>query len=68
MRILDQGRQDRVDHWVVEADKQNFISDRPQKKLFPEIKRAFNYEITRHERYRIARYAGMRGGKGGLSG
>ncbi len=68
MRILDQGRQDRVDHWVVEADKRNFISDRPQKKLFPEIKRAFNYEITRHERYRIARYEGMRGGKGGLSG
>ena len=63
MRIPDQGRQDRVDHWVVEADTQNFISDRLQQRLFPEIKRAFNYEITRHERYRIARYEGMRGGE-----
>ena len=63
MRIPDQGRQDRVDHWVVEADTQNFISDRLQKRLFPEIKRAFNYEITRHERYRIARYEGVRGGE-----
>ena len=62
MRIPDQGRQDRVDHWLVEADTQNFISDRLQKRLFPEIKRAFNYEITRHERYRTARYEGMRGG------
>ena len=63
MRIPDQGRQDRVDHWVVETDTQNFISNRLQKRLFPEIKRAFNYEITRHERYRIARYEGVRGGE-----
>ncbi|MEE3007464.1 MAG: 2OG-Fe(II) oxygenase [Pseudomonadota bacterium] len=63
MRIPDQGRQDRVDHWVVETETQNFISNRLQKRLFPEIKRAFNYEITRHERYRIARYEGLRGGE-----
>lgn len=63
MRIPDQGRQDRVDHWVVEADTQTFISDRLQQRLFPKIKRGFNYEITRHERYRIARYEGMRGGE-----
>lgn len=68
MRIPDQGRHDRVDHWVVEADTQHFISDRLQQKLSPEIQRAFNYEITRHERYRIARYEGMCGGEGGPSG
>ena len=63
MRIPDQGRQDRVDHWVVEAETQNFISNKLHKRLFPEIEKAFNYEITRHERYRIARYEGMRGGE-----
>ena len=56
MRIPDQGQQDRVDHRVVEADTQHFISDRLQQRLFPEIERVFNYEITRHERYRIERY------------
>ena len=63
MRIPDQGREDRVDHWVVERETQNFISEKLQSRLFPEIKKAFNYKITRHERYRIARYEGKRGGE-----
>ena len=63
MRIPDQGRQDRVDHWVVETETQDFISNRLKHRLFPAIKQAFNYDITRHERYRIARYEGKRGGE-----
>ena len=63
MRIPDQGRQDRVDHWVVEIETQDFISNRLKNRLFPAIKQAFNYDITRHERYRIARYEGKRGGE-----
>lgn len=63
MRIPDLGRQDRVDHWVVEADTQAFITERLRNRLFPEIQKAFNYPITRHERYRIARYEGERGGE-----
>lgn len=63
MRIPDLGRRDRVDHWVVEQDTQAFISDRLRRRLFPEIQKAFNYPITRHERYRLARYEGERGGE-----
>lgn len=63
MRIPDLGRQDRVDHWVVETDTQALITGRLQARLFPEIRKAFNYSVTRHERYRIARYEGRRGGE-----
>jgi len=63
MRIPDLGRQDRIDHWVVETDTQAFITSRLRARLFPEIQKAFNYPITRHERYRIARYEGERGGE-----
>jgi hypothetical protein len=52
-----------VDHWVVETDTQAFITERLRTRLFPEIQKAFNYPITRHERYRIARYEGERGGE-----
>ena len=63
MRIPDLGRQDRIDHWVVETDTQAFISERLRTRLFPEIQKAFNYKVTRHERYRLARYEGERGGE-----
>jgi hypothetical protein len=63
MRIPDLGRRDRIDHWVVEQDTQAFITDRLRKRLFPEIQKAFNYQVTRHERYRLAQYEGERGGE-----
>jgi hypothetical protein len=63
MRIPDLGRRDRIDHWVVETDTQAFITDRLRKRLFPEVQKAFNYSVTRHERYRLARYEGERGGE-----
>lgn len=63
MRIPDLGRRDRIDHWVVEADTHEFIGERLRTRLFPEIAKAYNYPITKHERYRIARYQGERGGE-----
>ena len=63
MRIPDLGRRDRIDHWVVESDTQAFITDRLRRRLFPEIRKAFNYQVTKHERYRLARYEGERGGE-----
>jgi hypothetical protein len=63
MRIPDLGRRDRIDHWVVESDTQALITDRLRRRLFPEIQKAFNYQVTRHERYRLARYEGERGGE-----
>jgi len=63
MRIPDQGRKDRIDHWVVNPQTMGLINDRLSRRLFPEIQKAFNYKITRHERYRIGCYEGERGGE-----
>jgi len=63
MRIPDYGREDRIDHWVIDRDTNAFIDERLQPRLLPEIQKAFQYRITRREFYRIARYSGSRGGQ-----
>jgi hypothetical protein len=63
MRIPDYGRDDRIDHYVMDADTGAFIDGLMQRRLFPEIRKAFQYRITRREPYRIACYAGERGGE-----
>lgn len=63
MRIPEYGRGDRIDHWLVEQDTVSFIDGRLQSRLFPEIRRAFQYPITRRERMRIGCYEGVRGGE-----
>lgn len=62
MRIPEYGRSDRVDHWVCGAETNGYIDQRLVPRLVPEIQKAFNYKVTRHERYRIACYEGARGG------
>ncbi|WPZ35741.1 2OG-Fe(II) oxygenase [Thalassobaculum sp. OXR-137] len=62
MRIPDYGRDDRIDHWVCSQETNNIIDARIGPRLIPEIQRAFNYRVTRHERYRIARYEGAQKG------
>jgi predicted 2-oxoglutarate/Fe(II)-dependent dioxygenase YbiX len=63
MRIPEYGRKDRIDHWVVNQKTQALINDRLQRRLFPEISKAFHYRVTRHESYRIGSYEGERGGE-----
>lgn len=63
MRIPDYGREDRIDHWVIDRDTNQFIDSRLQLRLLPEIHRAFQYRVTRRETYRIACYSGSRGGR-----
>jgi hypothetical protein len=63
MRIPDYGREDRIDHWIINPETQNFVSSRLRARLFPEIEKAFHYKITQHERYRIGNYKGARGGE-----
>ena len=63
MRIPEYGRKDRIDHWVINQKTMSFISDRLERRLFPEIQKAFHYKITRHESYRIGCYEGERGGE-----
>lgn len=63
MRIPEYGRGDRIDHWIVDQDTASFIDGRLGSRLFPEIRRAFQYPVTRRERLRIGGYEGMRGGE-----
>ena len=62
MRIPEYGRGDRIDHWILNAETNRLIDDRFQKRLFPEVFKAFQYRITRREHYRIGCYEGERGG------
>ncbi len=63
MRIPDYDREDRVDHWIVNPETSDFVTSRLRARLFPEIRKAFHYEITRFEKYRIASYSGERRGE-----
>lgn len=63
MRIPDYGRRDRIDHWVINAETTRFIAERLSARLFPEIEKAYQYRITRFERFRIGCYEGERGGE-----
>ena len=63
MRIPEYGRRDRIDHWIVEEDTKTFLRSRLQNRLFPEIAKAFHYNITAWERMRIGCYEGERGGE-----
>lgn len=62
MRIPDYGRSDRIDHWVCAPATNEIIDRRLVPRLMPEIAKAFNYQVTRHERYRIACYEGIGSG------
>ncbi len=63
MRIPEYGRGDRVDHWIVDKDTAALIDGRLASRLFPEIRKAFQYPITRRERLRMGCYTGARGGE-----
>jgi len=63
MRIPEYGRGDRIDHWLVERGTISFIDGRLSSRLFPEIRKAFQYSITQRERMRIGCYTGSRGGE-----
>ena len=63
MRIPEYGRDDRIDHWVMNQATIGFINQRLKRRLLPEVRKAFGYDITRHEPYRITKYEGARGGE-----
>ncbi len=63
MRIPEYGRKDRIDHWIMTPETNAFIDDRLKRRVFPEIRRCFQYKITRREGYRIGCYEGERGGE-----
>ena len=63
MRIPEHGRNDRIDHWIVDKETETSLHRRMELRVLPEIFKAFQYRITRWERLRIGCYQGQRGGK-----
>lgn len=63
MRVSEYGRADRVDHFIATRETSELIHSRFRARLFPEIKKAFQYDVTRYEPYRIGCYEGERGGE-----
>ncbi|MSO70303.1 MAG: 2OG-Fe(II) oxygenase [Alphaproteobacteria bacterium] len=63
MRIPEYGRDDRIDHWLMNPETVSFINERLKRRFLPEVRKAFAYNITRHEPYRITKYEGARGGE-----
>ena len=63
MRIPEYGRADRIDHWIVDKSTEALLHGRIERRLLPEIAKAFQYRVTRWERLRIGCYQGERGGE-----
>jgi peroxiredoxin len=61
MRIPEHMREDRIDHWIFDKDTMAFLAHRLQR-VWPEIRKAFQYRVTKQEALRIACYQGSRGG------
>lgn len=62
IEINDYGRVDRVDFVVQEAETVRWLDQRIHRRVLPEILKAFQYRVTKRERFHIARYEGARGG------
>ncbi len=63
MRIPEYGRGDRIDHWILDKDTVTLADARLKNRVFPEIRKAFHYQVTKRERLRMGSYAGDRGGE-----
>lgn len=60
--VYDKDRQDRIDHVIKNPQVLGFLDQRLKARVYPLIKKAFGFEVTRHEDLHIARYAGRREG------
>lgn len=59
---IDYSHKVRKDHFIEAGQARDFIDRTMQKLVFPEIEKAFDYEVTRREAYKIACYESERGG------
>jgi len=62
MLILDHSHKRRADYHIQDEDMQGALRLRVQRRLIPEIAKAFQFEVTRMERYIVACYDGTSGG------
>ena len=59
---IDHNHKIRRDHFVKDKEIITSLDKVMKSRVFPEIKKAFNFEVTRRESYRIACYEGSLGG------
>jgi predicted 2-oxoglutarate/Fe(II)-dependent dioxygenase YbiX/peroxiredoxin len=59
MRIPDYGRNDRIDHWVINPETTKFIAERLFARVAPVVRQTFHYPLTKYERFRIGRYQAL---------
>ena len=62
IRVGDHRRADRVDYVINDPEIQAFLDRALNRRIAPEILRAFQYKVTRREAYHLACYQGLRGG------
>lgn len=62
MEVNDYGRVDRIDLMILDAETVRLLDRRIGRRVIPEIQKAFQYRVTKRERFHIARYEGARGG------
>lgn len=53
---IDHGYKNRRDHQIADPDVIRLVNDRLARRIVPEVKKAFNYDITRFEHLRIGAY------------
>lgn len=56
------GRQDRIDHVIGDRALLGFLDQRLTERVFPMVRHAFAFSVTRREDLHVARYSGPRGG------
>jgi peroxiredoxin/predicted 2-oxoglutarate/Fe(II)-dependent dioxygenase YbiX len=59
---LDPKHKIRSDHFLADGPEKNYLDRVIQTRIFPEIKKAFDYTASRREEYKIACYDSSRGG------
>jgi peroxiredoxin len=62
IEINDYGRVDRVDFVLQDPETLRWLDQRIHRRVLPEVLKAFQYRVTKRERFHIARYEGARGG------
>ncbi len=62
IEVNDYGRVDRIDLMVRDEETVRLLDARIGRRVIPEIQKAFQYRVTKRERFHIARYEGARGG------
>lgn len=60
--VYEHDRQDRVDQIIKDPNTIKFLDERLFGRVTPMIRKAFAFDVTRHEDLHIARYVGKRGG------